>query len=147
MLLQNLVEVEGTPITGRKSVYPSLIVLPDSLDSVALASRSTHALPRAHSEASRPSSRATMTPSLLSSPLSRARSCSHSSTTTACEGDGALHQSKGRNRRHNKEASPGKCWHKVKTHLTDGNAGLEEASVLARCGSDWWQSQRELPPQ
>jgi hypothetical protein len=51
---------------------------------------------------------------------------------TAFEGDGALQQSTSRDRRHDKEASLGKCRHRVKTHLTDGNARLEEASALAR---------------
>jgi hypothetical protein len=36
MLLQNPVKVEGTPATGHKSVYPSPIVLPNSLGLVTL---------------------------------------------------------------------------------------------------------------
>jgi hypothetical protein len=36
MLLQNPVKVEGTLATGHKSVYPSLIVLPNSFVSVTL---------------------------------------------------------------------------------------------------------------
>jgi hypothetical protein len=67
--------------------------------------------------------------------------------TTACEGDGALHQSKSRDRRHNKEASPSKHWHRVKTHLTNGDARLEEASILARWDDGWQQPQWGLPPQ
>jgi hypothetical protein len=46
--------------------------------------------PRARSKTANPSSHTTMTPSLLSSSLSRARSCPCSSTATAFEGDGAL---------------------------------------------------------
>jgi hypothetical protein len=50
--------------------------------------------------------------------------------TTACEGGGALHQSKSRDRA-DKEAIPGKRRHRLKTHLADGDAQLEEASILA----------------
>jgi hypothetical protein len=90
-------------------------------------------LPRAHSKAARPSSHAMRAPSLLSSFLGWARSCCCNSTTiidatTTFEGDGALPQSASRDRRHDKEASPGKRQHGVKTHLTDGNARLAETS-------------------
>jgi hypothetical protein len=74
----------------------------------------------------------TMAPSRLSSSLSRARSCPYSSTVTVCEGDEALHQSTSKIRCHNKEASPGKRLHRVKTHLADDDARLEEVSVPAR---------------
>jgi hypothetical protein len=55
------------------------------------ASCSMSTFPRARSKAANPSSHAMMAPSLLSSSLSWARSCPCSSTTTTCEGDGALH--------------------------------------------------------
>jgi hypothetical protein len=37
-----------------------------------------------------------------------------------------------RDRHHDKEANRGRHRHRVKTHLTDSNARLEEASILAR---------------
>jgi hypothetical protein len=88
-----------------------------------------------------------MAPSLLSSSLSWARSYPCSSTTTASEGHGALPQSRSREWRHDKEASPDKHWHRVKTHVTDGDARWEEASVLARRDGGWRQSRRGLPSQ
>jgi hypothetical protein len=51
---------------------------------------------------------------------------------TVHEGDRALQQSKSKDRRHDKEASPGKHQHGVNTHLTKGDAQLEEASILAQ---------------
>jgi hypothetical protein len=50
-----------------------------------------------------PSSHVAMVTSLLSNSFSRARSCPYSSTTTIFEGDGALHQSTSRDRRHDKK--------------------------------------------
>jgi hypothetical protein len=64
-----------------------------------------------------------------------------------CEGDRALQQSKTRDRHHDKEASLGKRRHRVKTHLTDDDARLEEASILARRDGSLWQSRQGLPPQ
>jgi hypothetical protein len=52
-------------------------------------------------------------------------------TATACEGDGALHQSKRRDRCHDKEASLGKYRCRVKMHLADRDAQLEEAFIIA----------------
>jgi hypothetical protein len=39
---------------------------------------------------------------------------------------------KSRDRRHDKEESPGKHQHRGETHLTDGDARLEEASILVQ---------------
>jgi hypothetical protein len=66
---------------------------------------------------------------------------------TAFVGAGALQQSTSRHQRHNKEANRGRRLHKVKTHLTDGDARLEEVFVLAQRNDDWQQSQWGLPPQ
>jgi hypothetical protein len=54
---------------------------------------------------------------------------------------------KSRDRRHDKEESPGKHQHRGETHLTDGDARLEEASILVRWDGGWRWSQREPPPQ
>jgi hypothetical protein len=49
---------------------------------------------------------------------------------TAVEEDEALRQSIDKSRHHDKEASLGKCRHRVKAHLADDDAHLEkEASV------------------
>jgi hypothetical protein len=40
-------------------------------------------------------------------------------------------QSKSREWHHNKEASPSKRWHRVKIHLVDKDARLQEPSILA----------------
>jgi hypothetical protein len=69
-LLQNPVDVEGMQATDPKRMYPSPIVLPDSSAQSHSVSHSARALPRAHSEAARPSSYATMAHSLLSSSFS-----------------------------------------------------------------------------
>jgi hypothetical protein len=55
----------------------------------------------------------------------------------AFKGDRALHQSTSRDWHHDKEASPGKHRHRVKTHLTNGNARLKKATILARWDSGW----------
>jgi hypothetical protein len=65
-----------------------------TLARMRLTSHSMSTFPRARSKATNPSSHVVMAPSLLSSSLSRARSYPYSLTATACEGDGALHQSK-----------------------------------------------------
>jgi hypothetical protein len=51
--------------------------------------------------------------------------------TTTEEGDKILRQSASRSRRHDKEASPHKRRHRVKAHLADSDARLEEAPVPA----------------
>jgi hypothetical protein len=71
-----------------------------------------------------------MAPSRLSSSLSRARSYLSSLAATACEGDEVLRQLTSRNRCDNKEASPSKHRHRLKTYLANGEARLEEASII-----------------
>jgi hypothetical protein len=79
-------------------------------------------LSREHLKSTNLSSHTVMAPSLLSSSLSRARSCPRSSMATACEGDGALHYSKSRDWHQDNEACLGKHSHELKTHLADGVA-------------------------
>jgi hypothetical protein len=98
---------------------------------VRLASRSMHTSPSAHAKAFKPSSHVMMAPSRLSSSLSQERRCSFNSMATACKGDEALHQSTSKSWHHDKEASLGERRHGVKTHLTGGEARLEEAFILA----------------
>jgi hypothetical protein len=105
-----MIEVKGMPTTSYKSMHPNKIVLLDSLGS----------------EVARPSFCAMRMRSWLSSSLSQARSCPCSSMVTACEGDEALRQSTSKSKRHNKEGSPGKYRHRVKTHLADDDAWLEK---------------------
>jgi hypothetical protein len=50
---------------------------------------------------------------------------------------GALNQSVGRDQRHHKGASPGKQQRKVRTHLNNGDAWLEETFTLARQDGGW----------
>jgi hypothetical protein len=74
---------------------------------MGLASRSMHTHSRAHSKATSPSSHATMPPSLLSSSLSQARSCSCSLAATANiattrGGEEGLHQLTSENQCHDK---------------------------------------------
>jgi hypothetical protein len=83
MLLQHPVEVNRMVGDARKGAHPSQVILSDRLGLVRLTSRSMHALPRACSEATRPFFHVMMAPSLLSSSLSRARSCFCSSSSTA----------------------------------------------------------------
>jgi hypothetical protein len=69
---------------------------------------SMHALPRVCSEAANPSSHIEMAPFLLSSNLSRVRSCSYSSTATAditatLGGGEGLHQPTSDDQRHDKK--------------------------------------------
>jgi hypothetical protein len=71
--------------------------------------------PRVHSKAANPSSHAKMAISLLPNYLSRAGSCPSSSTATTFHGGGALHQSTSNDQCHDKEESPGKLRHRVKT--------------------------------
>jgi hypothetical protein len=78
-------------------MYPSAVVLLVAWAWAHSASRSTHALPRACSEAASPSSHTAMMPSLLSSSLSWVRSCSYSLSTitdiaTTPGGGEGLHQ-------------------------------------------------------
>jgi hypothetical protein len=88
------------------------------------ASCSTCTSPSVRAKAANPSS--AMTPSRLSSSLSRARSCPYSSMCTACEGDKALCQSTSRSHCQDKGASPGKHQHRVKAHPAYRDARLEE---------------------
>jgi hypothetical protein len=97
-----------------------------------LVSHSMCTSPSVGAKATKPSSHAMMAPSRLSSSLSRERSCSCNSTGSACKGDEALCQSISKSRHHDKEASPGKRRHRVKTYLAGGEARLEEASILAQ---------------
>jgi hypothetical protein len=98
VLLENPVEVEGVPAASSKSARLGQIVLSDSVSSGTLGvSYSMHALPSVHSKATRPSSRTTVAPSLLSSSPSRARSGSYNLTATTdaattSEGAEVLHQ-------------------------------------------------------
>jgi hypothetical protein len=104
----------------------------------------TH-LPSVRAKAANPSSHVTMAPSRLSSPLSRARSYHCSSTATACEVDRALCQSTSRSRHYDREASPGKCQGRVKTHLASGDAQLEEAPIPMQRDNKWRRSWQGLP--
>jgi hypothetical protein len=64
--------------------------------------------------------------------LSRARSCSCSSTKTV----EALRHSTSKSRHHDQEASLGKHWHRMKTHLACDDARLEEALIPTQRGGD-----------
>jgi hypothetical protein len=71
-------------------------------------SRSIQAFPRVHLKAIKPISHAKRAPSLVSSSLSQARSCSYNSmaitdVATTSEEEGALHQSTSRDRHHDKK--------------------------------------------
>jgi hypothetical protein len=95
-----------------------------------LASHSMCALLRARSIATNLSSHTIRAFSRLSSYLSHTRSYSYNlvtitGTATASK-RGALNQSVGRDPRH------GEQQHKVRTHLNNGDAQLEETSTLAR---------------
>jgi hypothetical protein len=91
---------------------------------------------RAHSEAARPSSHAIRATSQPSNSLSQARSCSCNSATitdaVTTSKKGALSQSVGKDQHHDKGARLGKRRRGVRTHHTNGDAWLEEASILAR---------------
>jgi hypothetical protein len=107
-------------------------ILLNRLARTQLATRSAHPSPSTRVNTSNPSSHAMTTPPRLSSSISRARSYPSSSTTTTCEGHITLCQSSSKNQHHDKGACPGKCQHRVETHLDGGDARLEEASVPTR---------------
>jgi hypothetical protein len=108
VFLQYSAEVNGMLGVGCKSTRPGEVVLPGSLDYARSVLHSIHALPRARSEATKLSSHTTMAPSLLSSSLSRARTCSYSSSididiTIAPKGGEYLHRPANNDQHHSKK--------------------------------------------
>jgi hypothetical protein len=107
VLLQNLVEVKVASVACCKRTNPGQRVLLDSLGMGMLHIAFCVHPSRVHSKATRPSSCVVMASSLLSSSLSRARSCFCSSTATAYvatahEGEEGLHQLIRRDQRYTK---------------------------------------------